>query len=637
MLSTVLAGGTAVAVDRRSDVFMSPILGPKAQWLVSYGEELHSRGQTDGWKCSAEEDAGMSKHWQGLSTVALADVSIGVLQLSHGLEKSFVEVANSSRACLEETFGASLPLTVARAEDITCRYKQQGTKEEEECFSALMSAKVRAARSSPYDITIMINTDVYGNPSHPMRLGVAEALKKRMVEGGIDLFVANEPSFSVYRGDFTQRMNFGLVNSGMLIFRKSPITDRFFACAEQFMANTPRQRKHSKMHVREAYDNLLMPRGATLLPTLSNAAMSAAGLEVDCKSWCAKGARAQEGSWKHTCGFASCRSCRQCDVLADAAPAEPSMRSVTSRTLPPEWTCRLQPLQPNPMYLQPDAPTDVGDTAVPCIFVHSVRWPAGATPGKCPLSAGAAPKGEEDGGCLSRGNGACGGQAAANAIAAAEAGASEQGEQALQRWQSLQLQREKAAAQVSRSEHQLAKLAEVAHPGAVAISDAELRLKWHLNSDAVAKAEAEAKEATELAAQAEADEAGLFAELSAITARTHGFASLAARQAAKAEAEEALEAKAWALADQRRNHRASLAAATPTALAAAEDAALAEAEAEAVAAEERAASAAAESAAASQAAGSAAAEAAAAARRPIGEEAAAAFRTLILTLTLNPP
>ena len=383
-----------------------------------------------------------------------------------------------------------------------------------------MSAKVRAARSSPYDITIMINTDVYGNPSHPMRLGVAEALKKRMVEGGIDLFVANEPSFSVYRGDFTQRMNFGLVNSGMLIFRKSPITDRFFACAEQFMANTPRQRKHSKMHVREAYDNLLMPRGATLLPTLSNAAMSAAGLEVDCKSWCAKGARAQEGSWKHTCGFASCRSCRQCDVLADAAPAEPSMRSVTSRTLPPEWTCRLQPLQPNPMFLQPDAPTDVGDTAVPCIFVHSVRWPAGATPGKCPLSAGAAPKGEEDGGCLSRGNGACGGQAAANAIAAAEAGASEQGEQALQRWQSLQLQREKAAAQVSRSEHQLAKLAEVAHPGAVAISDAELRLKWHLNSDAVAKAEAEAKEATELAAQAEAD-GRVFAELSAITARTH--------------------------------------------------------------------------------------------------------------------
>ena len=602
---------------------MSPILGPKAQWLVSYGEELHSRGQVDGWKCTAEEDAGMSKHWQDLSTVALADVSIGVLQLSHGLEKSFVEVANSSRACLEETFGASLPLTVARAEDITCSYKQQGTKEEEDCFSALMAAKVRAARSSPYDITIMINTDVYGNPSHPMRLGVAEALKKRMVEGGIDLFVANEPSFSVYRGDFTQRMNFGLVNSGMLIFRKSPITDRFFACADHFMANTPRQKKHSKMHVREAYDNLLMPRGATLLPTLSNAAMSAAGLDVDCKSWCGKGARAQEGSWKHTCGFASCRSCHQCDVLVDSAPAEPSMRSVTSRTLPPEWTCRLQPLQPNPMYLQPDAPTDVGDTSVPCIFVHSVRWPPGAEPGKCPLSVSAAALG--DGGCLSRSSGACGGQAAANTIAAAEAGESEQGEQALQRWHNLQVQKDKVAAQVSKSEHHLARLAEVANPGAVAISDAEMRLKWHLNSDAVAKAEAEAVAATELAAKAEADEAGLFAELSAITARTDGFANLASRQAAKTEAEDALEAKAWALADQRRNHRASLAAATPTALAAADDAALADAEAEAAAAEERAATAAAEALAASKAAGSAAEEVAAAATRPIGEAAAAAF------------
>ena len=58
----------------------------------------------------------------------------------------------------------------------------------------------------------------------------------------------------------------------------------------------------------------------------------------------------------------------------------------------------------------------------------------------------------------------------------------------------------------------------------------------------------------------------------------------------------------------RRNHRASLAAATPMALAAADDAALAEAEAEAVAAEDRAATAAAESAAASKAAGSAAEE-----------------------------
>ena len=186
----------------------------------------------------------MSRHWRDLSRAELSNISIGVLQLSHGLpgDPGFLQGANSSRACLEETFEASLPLTIATAEDITCRYKQHGTQKEEECFSALMAAKVRAARSSPYDITIMINTDVYGNPSHPMRLGMAEALKKRMVEGGIDLFMANEPSYSVYRGNFAERMNFGLINSGLLIFRKSPITDRFFACTDNFMASAPRQR-----------------------------------------------------------------------------------------------------------------------------------------------------------------------------------------------------------------------------------------------------------------------------------------------------------------------------------------------------------------------------------------------------------
>ena len=67
---------------------------------------------------------------------------------------------------------------------------------------------------------------------------------------------------------------------------------------------------------------------------------------------------------------------------------------------------------------------------------------------------------------------------------------------ALQRWQDLQILKDQAAAEVSKSEHHLAKLAEVANPGAVAITDAEMRLKWHLNSDAVAKAEAEAVAAT---------------------------------------------------------------------------------------------------------------------------------------------
>ena len=107
-------------------------------------------------------------------------------------------------------------MTIASAEDVTCRFRQQGTPEEEDCWAALMAAKVRAARSSPYDITLLLDTDVFGNPAHPLRLGLADALKQRMVQGGIDLFGAEELSYAAYRGDFTQRMNFGMVNGGYI-------------------------------------------------------------------------------------------------------------------------------------------------------------------------------------------------------------------------------------------------------------------------------------------------------------------------------------------------------------------------------------------------------------------------------------
>ena len=519
MALSLLTSHIAAPLNPRSGAFLSPILGPKAQWLVSYGEHLHSRGQVDGWNCTADEDADMSKHWRDLSRVELKDVSIGVLQLAHGLDPSFLQAANSSRACLEETFEASLPLTIATAEDITCRYKQQGTREEEECFSAFMAGKVRAARSSPYDITIMINTEVFGNPSHPMRLGMAEALKKRMVEGGIDLFVANEPSFSVYRGDFTQRMNFGLLNSGLLIFRKSPITDRFFACTENFMASPLRERKRSKMHVREAYDNLLTPHGPTLLPTLSNAALASAGLDVDCQSWCNKGAKA----WAHTCTFASCRSCRQCLQLPASTPAEPSMRSVTSRVLPPEWTCRLQPLQPDPMYLQPDAPTDVGDASVPCIFVHSVRWPPSAEPGKCPLSLGA---------------GGAGAQKEQPATA-------QQGQEGASEADTASTI---AAAKVSEREHPAAAMKETGPP-ATEVDNAppSMRLKLHGKNDAVAVAEAESVAAAEGTVSNDADANAEEAEADAAAATEAREDAVAlAKAEAEAVAAEELAAKAEA-------------------------------------------------------------------------------------------
>ena len=79
-------------------------------------------------------------------TERVASIHAGVLQLVHGDDETFMQEANSSRACVEATFGSSLPVTIASAEDVTCRFRQQGTPEEEDCWAALMAAKVRAAQ-----------------------------------------------------------------------------------------------------------------------------------------------------------------------------------------------------------------------------------------------------------------------------------------------------------------------------------------------------------------------------------------------------------------------------------------------------------------------------------------------------------
>ena len=217
------------------------------------------------------------------------------------------------------------------------------------------------------------------------------------------------------------------------------------------------------------------------------------------------------------------------------------MRSVTSRTLPPEWTCRLQLLQPNPVYLQPDAPPDVGDASVPCIFVHSVRLSPNAEPSKCPLSSAA----QGDAGCLGRSNGACGGQGAAETI---------------------------AAAQASESDHHVAEFAEFANPlRKEAESEAEAetdRSASPSNTRAMAKAEAEAEAVADTDTDSVADASDTDADYADYTK-------------AKAVADEADEAKEWALADQRRNHRAEEAIVMAAAKERDEDAALAEAEVEA--------------------------------------------------------
>jgi len=293
------------------------------------------------WTCSPEEDVEMAAHWYKTGQADWRELSVGILQLVHGDDEEFRAEADASQDCIRQTFDESIPRTAAQAEEITCTPKQHGTTEEMECWNALMRAKFSAVRESPYDITILLDTDVFANPSHNARATLGETLKSYMAHGGIDILAAHEASQIVMEAtvseaaaragrqtapsDLGDYINLGTLNGGILVVRKSPITDRFFACADRYMA------ADTANHDQRALNTLL-------------------------------GAPGQR--------------------------ANTSMRSVTQRTLPPEWMCRLHKLERNPMLMEVAFSTDeagAGDFKVPCVFVHSRRGLSTEHDGLCPL------------------------------------------------------------------------------------------------------------------------------------------------------------------------------------------------------------------------------------------------------------
>lgn len=301
----------------------------------------------ESWTCSPEEDVEMAAHWYKAGQADWRELSVGILQLVHGDDEEFRAEADASQDCIRQAFDESIPRTTAQAEEITCTPKQHGTTEEKECWNALMRAKFSAVRESPYDITILLDTDVFANPSHNARAILGDTLKSYMARGGIDILAAHEASQIVMEatvcaaaardggclrtdadgrqtalsdlGDF---ISLGTLNGGILVVRKSPITDRFFACADRYMA------ADTANHDQRALNTLL-------------------------------GAPGQRAN---------------------------SMRSVTQRTLPPEWMCRSHKLESSPMHMDEDrAYADVDPIKVPCVFVHSRRGLSKEHDGLCPL------------------------------------------------------------------------------------------------------------------------------------------------------------------------------------------------------------------------------------------------------------
>lgn len=95
-----------------------------------------------------------------------------------------------------------------------------------------MAAKMQAARESPYDVTVLLDSDVFANSDFLHRSSVLARLRKQLSNGSPLLLTSLEhPGFSLGSG------NLGYVNGGFLVFAKSPRTDRFFGCVQKVMAD----------------------------------------------------------------------------------------------------------------------------------------------------------------------------------------------------------------------------------------------------------------------------------------------------------------------------------------------------------------------------------------------------------------
>lgn len=174
------------------------------------------------WNCDSDEDRALaSEEWQ-------PPKSFGVLFFAVGSEVE--REVRHSISCLHEAFG-ELDVTVVHG-DIDCDFLQiGGTHDQNLCWMELMKLKLLAARLFPYDLTLLLDTDVMANPQHNSSSPV-RALLDRFRSGRTDVIATNGPVNPV---DEDVQLPMGHINGGMIGYRKSRTVDRFFACTATYM------------------------------------------------------------------------------------------------------------------------------------------------------------------------------------------------------------------------------------------------------------------------------------------------------------------------------------------------------------------------------------------------------------------
>ena len=191
------------------------------------------------------------------------------MHFTHGAEAS--RQLHLSLMCLKRAFGGPLttglnfravssdkhhaPLNCHPMQNPDYRKDAKAAHEMRRCWAELMRRKLEAARLSPFDITLLLDTDVFANPfarpANAPRGTTLEHLRARFRSHDVDILFGKEANWyftadphapergglpSVDLADMTPG-----VNGGVIIYRRSERTDRFFGCVGQLMERTQRE------------------------------------------------------------------------------------------------------------------------------------------------------------------------------------------------------------------------------------------------------------------------------------------------------------------------------------------------------------------------------------------------------------
>ena len=222
-------------------------------------------GDTFTWDCSVEEDRELIAEAPNLPEPK----TIGLLYLAIGNE-SLTEFS-AGLSCLRQFFNGSTPertqVHVTLVHGTPNDVKEGCTKfhffggAADECWNTLMQTKLAIARMAPYDVTVLMDADVFANPlynkldEHPFHDSLLTLFKHN--------FNIHLVGRSVREGPIV-----GSINGGFVAYRRSNASDRFFSCVAQLMASRKNLNeqtaydivlKHSDVHPMASVGTWLLP------------------------------------------------------------------------------------------------------------------------------------------------------------------------------------------------------------------------------------------------------------------------------------------------------------------------------------------------------------------------------------------